>query len=89
VPKRRGKVKVRELDVKSRWVTLTQAVEYAALSKSTLRRLIRAGRLAAYRPGLGGSSILIEKAELDRLILQSRSGSGKTHYKKPAEPAAC
>ena len=89
--KSEGRAKVRGLDLEGRrFLNLAAAVRYSSMSRPSLMRLAEMGRLTIYRPCPGGSAIVIEKDELDRLIRQSRSKSGKTHYKaKPAVPAAC
>lgn len=48
------------------FLSLKNAAFYCDLSEKTLRRLIKQGRLTAYRPARG--KVLIKKEELDALI---------------------
>jgi hypothetical protein len=64
-----------------RWVPFTWAMRYSGMSRNSLMRLVRSGRLKGYRPMEGRRAILIEKRDLDRLIAASRM--------QPAKTAAC
>jgi excisionase family DNA binding protein len=52
-----------------RFLSLTEASLYSSLSLSTLRRLVEGGKLSRYRPT--GRRVLLDRQELDRLILAS------------------
>ncbi len=49
-----------------RWASPKAAAEYAAVSLSTLRRLVRSGAVPAYKPR--GGRALIDLDELDAAI---------------------
>lgn len=49
-----------------RWVSQTEAAEYLGITDRTLRRMIAAGRLPAYR--LGPRLLRIDVADLDALM---------------------
>jgi hypothetical protein len=69
-------------------VNLAAAIRYSSMSRPSLMRLAEAGLLNIYRPCPGGSGIVIELDELDKLIRRSRSATGKVHYKKQAAGTA-
>jgi excisionase family DNA binding protein len=50
----------------ARYLRVVPAARYAGVSADTIRRWIEIGRLRAYRPG--GVIVLVEVAELDRLL---------------------
>jgi excisionase family DNA binding protein len=50
----------------TRWLTKSEAAEYARVSDSTLERLCRAGALRRYRVR---ARVLFDKGELDAMIL--------------------
>jgi excisionase family DNA binding protein len=52
------------------YMDLSDGSRYSGLSVSTLRRLLAAGRLTAYRPT--GTKVLISLAELRRFVESSR-----------------
>jgi excisionase family DNA binding protein len=64
--------------VTPRFLTVDGAAVYASLSTASIRRLISAGKLGAYRPCKG--RVLVDKVELDSLILSAtgcpRTGRG-------------
>jgi excisionase family DNA binding protein len=68
-----------------RWLSVEQAANYAALSVESLRRLLAAGKLTAYRPRPG--RVLIDRRELDALILGStrRPTGGRGRYPRNGE----
>lgn len=55
-----------------RRVKLAQAVEYSGASPSTLRRMIRDGRLPAYR--FGTKMVLVDLNDIDALATRIPSG---------------
>lgn len=63
-----------------RYLTIKSAARYADLSEESVRRMISAGKLTAYRPVRG--RVLIDRHELDSAIRSStkapRSGRGRT-----------
>jgi excisionase family DNA binding protein len=52
-----------------RFISLADAEPYCGLSTETLRRLIRAGRLRAYKPVAG--RVLLDRLQLEEVILAS------------------
>jgi excisionase family DNA binding protein len=59
------------LPPKSPWTTVAGAASYTCRSEKSIRRLIEAGKLLAYRPSGTRGKILVNVAELDALIVAS------------------
>ncbi len=63
-----------------RYLTIKSAARYADLSEESVRRMISAGKLTAYRPVRG--RVLIDRQEFDAAIRASvtkpRSGRGRS-----------
>lgn len=57
-----------------RWVSQTEAADYLGITDRTLRRMIAAGRLPAYR--LGPRLLRIDVADLDALLRPVPVGGG-------------
>lgn len=57
-----------------RWVSQAEAAEYLGITDRTLRRMIAAGRLPAYR--LGPRLMRIDQADLDALMRPIPVGGG-------------
>jgi len=51
----------------AKWLTIQDASKYCGLSSDSIRRLIDAGDLRAYRPV--GGRVLVDRAELDEFII--------------------
>jgi excisionase family DNA binding protein len=62
-------------EVTGRYMGYRDASLYSGMSGQTLRRLVEAGRLKAYRP-TGARKILLDRCEIDRLIHDSEAGVG-------------
>lgn len=58
-----------------RWVSQTEAAEYLGITDRTLRRMIAAGKLPAYR--LGPRLLRIDVADLDALLRPVPVGGGQ------------
>jgi excisionase family DNA binding protein len=57
---------------KREWLSLDDGSNVSGFSTKTLRRKIATGELPAYRLGSNGRGIRIDRADLDKLIEQSR-----------------
>ncbi len=58
--------------VQQRWLTVAGAATYSSLSQKTIRRLVEAGKLHAYRPVAG--RLLVDRGQLDAAIMASKNG---------------
>jgi excisionase family DNA binding protein len=47
----------------AKFITVAEAARYCSLSESSLRRLIAAGRLSAYRPGVRRTLLSVEQLD--------------------------
>lgn len=63
-----------ELSPSRRWVDQRQAAEYLGITDRTLRRMIAAGDLPAYR--LGKKMLRVDMADLDALLRPIPAGGG-------------
>lgn len=63
-----------ELSPARRWIDQRQAAEYLGITDRTLRRMIAAGDLPAYR--LGPRLLRIDVADLDALMRPVPAGGG-------------
>lgn len=54
-----------------RFLSIDQAARHAGLSPKSIRRMLAAGKLTAYRPVKG--RVLIDRLQLDQAILASGS----------------
>jgi excisionase family DNA binding protein len=54
-----------------RWLSAREAADYSTLSLPAVRKLLRERRLKAYRPSSAGRRVVIDREELDALILAS------------------
>ena len=63
----------------ARYLSVSDTSAYSGLGEPTIRRLLRTGMLTAYRPVPG--RVLVDRAELDRLFLDSvgRRGTRGAH----------
>jgi excisionase family DNA binding protein len=57
-------------DTMQRYLSYPAAARYSGMSEQTLRRLVEAGRLKAYRP-TGSRKVIFDVRELDELIQSS------------------
>lgn len=55
--------------MKTKWMTLPEAVDYSRMGYSTLRKKIKLGLLPSHKPG---KKVLIDSRELDIFIRKSR-----------------
>jgi excisionase family DNA binding protein len=54
------------------FLDLTRASQFCGLSPATLRRMAARGELSIYKPG---GKVLVNKAELERVILAAREAT--------------
>ena len=63
-----------------RFLSIRIAAEYSTLSEVSIRRLISAGKLTALRPCLGKGKVLIDRHQLDAVVVSAtatpRKGRG-------------
>ena len=59
-----------------RYLSYADAARYSGMSEQTLRRLVEAGRLRAYRP-TGQRKVVFDRVELDALIQGSMDQSSE------------
>jgi excisionase family DNA binding protein len=63
---------VKDQEARDRWIPIEPAARYMGVSRSTLRTLMKAGRVPHYRPSR--RRVVFDKADLDAYVAAQRAG---------------
>lgn len=65
-------IQAKVVEVEKRWLDRQEAAKYSSMSVEWIKKKNLSGELSFYKPGGPGGKVLINIADLDRLINKSK-----------------
>lgn len=65
-------IQARVVEVEKKWLDRQEAAKYSNMSAEWIKKKNLSGELSFYKPGGPGGKVLINIADLDRLITKSK-----------------